>query len=419
MQHKYLTPANSDQSSLAARRWVMPVLCSLVLPLTACGNDDVDASAASVSSEAGSAAQAETEVQAKTATQAETAVQTPDSTEAQEVVEITLPPIAEEHLALLSTEPTTHAFGQTLPRHVWMDLSGVITHPMEYIEELEEERPALQIAKPGGAPYEPEAHVFKPADDTGRFDYIRQGGTNDHGPYKLVIRESVMHENQGDTPLLTEFHINLPAGAQSGQSYSVKGQKQASEEEVQAYVTPGRSSGLRMNEEAVGVIDLIEIGETLSAAWDIQLDNADGGTLHFVGAARDIPLQPRLELRAEIKQENREAESFNHPAKYEMSELFIPEEKRVVRTLRVVDQNNAVAVNLPLDITPGNYTAGAIADGDIGFGAGLMESPELQANITVVENGDQYYDIQFDYKSDDNTWGKGAFEFLPKNLLEK
>jgi|GEM_PF-1766916 len=434
MQQKQLTTPSPKPHLSGINKWTMPVLFSLILPLAACSDDSSQAEGvvttqdtADSSSDAASTneaprtdkdeivptadeqPQAAAESSTATPSAAASSSATPSAAADKaalavpaattEATEDELPELSDDERATLSTDATREAYEQTLPEQIWLSFSGALSNERQYILEP-------QIAQLGGEPFDPALHHFKPADDIGIRDYLRKGN-NAEGPYSIIIKTQALHERQSDAVSPTEIVINLPKGAQAGQSYQVKGQQDAQDDEAQALVS-GLEYGWSFKEAAEGVIDVIALDDKISAAWDIHFQDLDEREAQLRGAVRDMPFQPQFEVRGEAKLVDGHRD-IAQPAQYQKVDNF----------LRLNHKNYVFTVDLPLAIEPGTYEAGLITEDQVAISSFMLEPDQLEGEVIITEHGDDFYDVHLEFKAlDDDGWGKAVFEYLPKSAFE-
>lgn len=412
LNKKYLL-RKSKQQKLEGhnhRLWSYSALVTLLsMSLIACG-DDKSAAKSSTSERTRSAETTRTkdtitatnEVVSK---QSETETDTSNATDTDHSG-VDLPTITAEHLALLSTDETKEAFGNTLPGNIWLSIDGT------FINSVGNGGYQAEINQLGGVSADQEGISFAPADEYGRLAGLRSG-LNDYGPYSLTITTQAIDTNNEETGVQRHgLVIILPKDAQAGNSYQVKNIDDATDEQAIAYV--GLRKQPRPN-DAQGVIDVLELDDGLTASWNIEIKgtgaNAANETV-YQGAVEGIPLSKQFEFVSDYVLDG-QPQRLNSKASYENESGF--------RYYRLLSANREHALQFPysFELKPATHELGDYNDGYVGLSVNMLATgDELTGTLDVVDVGD-YYEMRYEFEaSDQDTQGSGVINHIPKDLFD-
>ena len=333
------------------KKWSTLLLLSLTLPLVACGDDTKQ------SSDAGSTS--------KTAKKAEAA----------------------------GSDATKRSFEQIQDGQVQLVLSGAVQN--EDANNASSEGEALSEGD----------HVYRPARGTGRADYIRKGSNAD-GPYSFVIYTEAIHEKHPDDVTRTFITVNLPADATPG-TYTTAAYKDADDDQAQARIT-GHGYGWTFARDIDGVVDIIELDDTLSAAWDFTAKDASGREAQVQGAVKQLSFSPQPELLYELTvndDKNEDRIRAGYGAKDDR--------------LTLLGGTPPIYIDLPSGVKEGEYDIQESSDHKVRVDIPGLSYDELAGQVTIKENGSDYLDVAFELSGDgkDSVQGKGEFTYVPLELI--
>ena len=396
MQYKQFKNNAADRlGQSVAPSWSWTIMAALLsLSLTACGEDPKPQAKEQTGhnqSEAVSAA--DTDSHEEDENGASTA-------------DIELPAISEAHLAILSTEETKEALGNTLPEHIWLSIEG------SYINSVGGDGYRAEISQPGGVAANHGNYSFAPAYEHGRLRDRR--GVNAAGPYALTIETEAIDIDNRETGVQRHgLVIILPENAQAGQSYEVRGVNDATPEQALAYV--GLYKQPRPN-DALGVIDVLELGDRLSASWDIQMTGTaanEGKQTRYQGAVQDVILTPQMEFGADYVLEG-QPQSLSSRASYENESGF--------RYHQLTSGNREYDLRFPYTfvLEPATHELGDLNEGQISLWVHMLGTEdELEGTLEIVDAGD-FYEMHYEFKArNEDTHGSGVISHIPKDLLER
>ncbi|HLR82775.1 MAG TPA: hypothetical protein VK051_06565 [Paenalcaligenes sp.] len=404
--------ARQKSESVTYRQWSYSALAALLtVSLAACGDDKSatkdSATATSHSSERTSSntspATDEGNKSSDTATDMNTVA---NATADADNAEVDLQPIADEYLAILSTDETKVALGNTLPGNIWLSIEGT------FINSVGNDGYQAEINQLGGVQADQKDFSFAPADEHGRLADLRPG-VNEHGPYALTIKTEAIDTNNRATGVQNHgLVIILPRDAQAGNSYTVKNINEATEEQAIAYV--GLYKQPRPN-NAQGVIDVLELKDNLTASWNIQMTgtdaNADNETV-YQGAVQGIPLSTQIEFVSDYVLDGQK-EKLNSKASYKNETGF--------QYYQLLSANREHTLLFPYSfvLEPATHQLGDYHEGYISLSVNMLGTDdELTGELEVVDVGD-YYEMRYDFESaDQETQGSGVINHIPKDLFE-
>ena len=337
--------------SVANSRWAGYLLLGLVLPLAACGDDAKEASKS----------------QGKADTKASSTA---------------------------NSERAAKAYDNVKEGHVQLVLTGHVDN-----------KDAPNAVSEGEA-HSKDKHIYRPAMATGRGDYLRRG-SNAEGPYTFAIYTPAIHESTPDEIVNTFITINLPEGATTG-TYSLAAYKDATDDQGQARIT-GSGYGWTFARDIEGIVDVVELGDYVSASWEFTAHDAQGRETTAYGAVKDLPFSPQVEMRYELTLDE-EDKSDRIRAGYGKKD----------EGLTLYGANPIIYVELPSDITPGEYELHEAADHKVRAWVTEVRRDSVEGLVTVTENGSEYLDVVFEFTGGDEeeVHAKGDFRYVPLELLK-
>ena len=218
--------------------------------------------------------------------------------------------------------------------------------------------------------------VFRPARGGG----AARTGTNAGGPYQLTIYTDAIHQRDPDNVVRAWIDFVLPPGAQGGETYTLAAFRDAEDNEVQAHVR-GDGSAWTFGRQVSGHLHVIELGEHIRAAW--QLEAADGVgeqalRVKAQGAVNALPLTRQSEAEYTLASNGEATPHFARITGRPQGErrmlvigngiyLYIPQSLSP-GTHPVLDRNEAQAVRAQftshdVDTVEGRFTLREGADG--------------------------------------------------------
>lgn len=293
----------------------------------------------------------------------------------------------------LSTDMTKKSFQQIKGHHALMVMSGAADNS------------DAEGAQSSGQELSGADHVYRPASGTGRATYIRKGSNAD-GPYSFVIYTEAVHDDKPDAAARTLMTINLPENAKPG-SYSVAAFKDAAPDQAQARIS-GAGYGWNFARNIDGVVDVLELGDELSAAWDFTAQDAKKRGVQVSGAVKNLAFTPQMELTYHVdvngeNHENRTRSGYNKKNNF----------------VTLYGGSPAIYVGVPVDISAGEHAIGQRKDKNVHVNLPKLEFDHIDGQVRITENGEEYVDVAFEFKTkgEHNVTGKGTYRYVPVDLL--
>lgn len=238
--------------------------------------------------------------------------------------------------------------------------------------------------------------------DRGPYDFSPgSNGTNADGPYVVRIRTET--ERDGDQRM-SYLIIVLPAGAEAGR-HSLTANRDAGSDDAYAML---RSYGQEWTfaQDVSGHVDIAELGDAITAAYEVELHDGDGNAVSLNGRMVDVPFQPQAETdtRMVLNGEQHHFEGGSISTAYD--------------TLRIGPVRSAITIDLPEDgIEPGTYAL-TPQSGEDGLRLSLRAAEgsidDVDGSITFEQQGDRMHgSLQFTAAGpDDTAEAEGSFEGL-------
>ena len=162
-----------------------------------------------------------------------------------------------------------------------LDISGVVTGQGQYTMNYAEHRMG------------PFVDIFQPALG-GRGDTVRLGH-NENGPYMFRVYTDAVHQNDENKIEATHINITLPENVTPG-TYQIA--TLADVEDDQAYASMvGASNVWQFNRRVNGTVQVIDVGDTLTAAWEFVSHDRGGNAVNVSGAVKDLAFTPQPEVK--------------------------------------------------------------------------------------------------------------------------
>lgn len=142
-------------------------------------------------------------------------------------------------------------------------------------------------------------NLFRPALGGG----VSRSGTNADGPYALTFYTDVVHESDPDNQVQAWINLVLPDDAEAGSYYTINSFSDAEEDQVQAHVQ-GASGGWLFAQQVEGGLQLFELGESVSAAWQMEAADSQAESARRIsteGAVKNLAFTPQLEANYELE----------------------------------------------------------------------------------------------------------------------
>ncbi|HLR12116.1 MAG TPA: hypothetical protein VK104_00725 [Burkholderiaceae bacterium] len=249
-------------------------------------------------------------------------------------------------------------------------------------------------------------HVYRPATATGKGEYLRRG-SNAEGPYSFVIYTQTSHPTHPDEEVRTFVTVNLPENAQPG-SYQLAAYKEAADDEAQARIT-GSGYGWTFGNEVDGTVDIVELGDELTAAWDFTVQDRRQREVEVSGAVKNLAFSPQVEFSYALdvngeKTENRIRSGYGKRDDF----------------LTLFGGQPPIYLEVLLDAEPGTYQIGRRKDGDVSVRIPKLSYDDLSGEVTITENGSDYRDFNFEFTTtgENTIEGSGDFRYVPAELLQ-
>ncbi len=237
--------------------------------------------------------------------------------------------------------------------------------------------------------------------ERGPYDFApASDGTNADGPYVIRIRTET--ERDGDQRM-SYLMVVLPAGAEPGR-HAVTARRDAGDNDAYAML---RSFGQEWTyaQDVSGHIDVAELGDLVTAAYEVELADRDGDTVALSGRFRDVPFQPQAETDTRLTL-NGEAHHFDGGS---ISTAH--------GVLRIGPTRQAITIDLPDTVEAGTHDLAAQSSDDrfrLTLRAAEGSIDTVDGSITFEEDGDTMRgSLQFTARGpDDTAEGEGSFEGL-------
>lgn len=150
-------------------------------------------------------------------------------------------------------------------------------------------------------------NVFRPASSRSKNPQARRG-SNAEGPYAFRIYTDAIHDDDSEHVVPGWIQITLPENASPG-SYRVAALRDSKEDDVQAAIV-GDGYGWQFTRDISGTMDIVEIGEQLTAAWDFEAHGAGETSTHATGAVKALPFTPQQEATFTLRAGDEVIEHF-------------------------------------------------------------------------------------------------------------
>ncbi|MEX2387498.1 MAG: hypothetical protein WD534_06435 [Phycisphaeraceae bacterium] len=209
-------------------------------------------------------------------------------------------------------------------------------------------------------------------------------GDNTQGPRLVRVRIGAYHQDddaQSASPAFITFV--LPENVQTGtQALAVS--RTAEEGQVTAQLI-GDGYGWSFAREVEGTIELAEVGERFTAAWQFDIADGQENTVQVLGRAYGVPFSPKLEGAYTLTRDGGEAESFEGLGSWsrqgggaEYLLMFGPE------------PGNSISFRIPADIEPGEHSLRLRRDDGDGVPVSLPDRVEsVDGRIRIEQAGEQ------------------------------
>lgn len=260
------------------------------------------------------------------------------------------------------------------------------------------------IAQEDGAPVSEGKHVYQPARSTGRAKYLRKG-SNAEGPYSFVIYTEAVHEDEPDKSFTALMTINLPENAQPG-SYAIQAYKDAADDEAQGRLS-GDGYAWNFTRNVSGTVDIIELGDELTATWELDAQDVQKNEVHSSGSVKNLAFTPQTEMSYEIDVDGEQKEDRIRSGYSKKN-----------NKLSLLGGQPAMYINIPLDIETGAYPIGK-EDGQIDVSIPDLKYDTIDGEISISENGEQHRTVNFEFQTEGENTAKanGSFQYVPIDLL--
>ncbi|MCK8516361.1 hypothetical protein M0534_08485 [Methylonatrum kenyense] len=238
--------------------------------------------------------------------------------------------------------------------------------------------------------------------DRGPYDFApASDGTNAEGPYLIRIRTET--ERDGDQRM-SYLMIVLPAGAETGR-HQLTANRDAGSDDAYAML---RSYGQEWTfaQDVSGHVDVAELGDVVTAAYEVELHDGDGNSVALNGRMVDVPFQPQAETdtRLTLNGDEHHFDGGSISTAYD--------------TLRIGPIRSAITIDLPDDgIEPGTYELTPRSSDDglrLSLRAAEGGIEDVNGSITFEQQGDTMRgSLQFTASGpDDEAEAEGTFEGL-------
>lgn len=277
-------------------------------------------------------------------------------------------------------------------QHVQMELTGTLNNEN------------ASIAQDEGAPVSEGKHVYRPASSTGKGDYLRKG-SNAEGPYSFVIYTDAIHDDEPDNTLTALMTINLPENAQPG-SYAIQAYKEAADDEAQGQLSGG---GYAWNfvRNVSGTVDVIELGDEITATWDLTAQDAQKREVQTTGSVKNLAFTPQVEMFYEMDIDGEQKEDRIRSGYSKKN-----------NKLTLFGGNPLMYIDVPLDSEAGSYSVGK-DDGEVSVSINDIKYDTIDGEIVISENGEDYRTVDFEFQTEGENKAdiKGSVQYIPIDLI--
>lgn len=206
-------------------------------------------------------------------------------------------------------------------------------------------------------------------------------GTNSEGPYQVRIRSET--DFDGDRRM-GYLMIVLPRGAEPG-TYMLTARRDADEDQAYAIF---RFSGTRsmFSRDVVGTIDIADLGDVLTAGYDVELADGDGNTMTVAGRTHSIPFTPQAETSTTFTADG-------EVTRFEGGDISTRNDTITIGSLA----SGGIQLRFPDDVQPGTYALQQGRDGDgvrvrlAGFAGDYGHGVDAyNGEVTLRQDGDLF-----------------------------
>lgn len=164
-----------------------------------------------------------------------------------------------------------------------------------------------------GKPYHSEGRFqdnFRPASSMSKQAQARRG-SNAEGPYEFSVYSDVVYQDATEETVPAWVVIRLPENANPG-TYRVTALLDSTDNDAQASVA-GDGYAWRFNRDISGTLDIIEVGDRLTAAWDFEAHGRSDTSVHVSGAVKALAFTPQPEATFTLKSGDEVINHFGRP----------------------------------------------------------------------------------------------------------
>ncbi|TRO95356.1 hypothetical protein FKB34_09435 [Glycocaulis profundi] len=251
------------------------------------------------------------------------------------------------------------------------------------------------------ARYGGESHdIYRPVQSGDR------AGMNDTGPYMISVFADARHQDDLGNTVRAWITVSLPEGAGPG-TYAAASPSDA--EDGDAVVTlAGDGYGWRYQREVEGHVHVLEIGETITAAWEFDARRTRGEPgVTARGGVRDLAFSPQSEAEFTFTA-NGESEDFARR---------IGSQVREGRPITLVMFRD-LYIEIPEDPASGTYRVAGRGDrsADVTLNLPAHSVDEVRGEMVLEREGDRVsgtFDIEADGRDTVRTQGR----FVLQNVV--
>ncbi|MBA2779930.1 hypothetical protein [Billgrantia kenyensis] len=242
--------------------------------------------------------------------------------------------------------------------------------------------------------------VFRPARGGG----ASRRGSNAEGPYSLTVYTDAFHEDEPDNRVRAWVTLVLPEGAEAGRYYEVNGFSDADDDQVQAHLR-GDGMAWTFSRQVEGGLELVELGETISAAWRLEAADGRGEEARRVmaeGAIHDLPLTRQAEAEYELQ--------VDGESEHVLSRITVHAQNN--RDTAII--GNGIYLEIPSGIGVGTHPIQRQrGDGIVGAQLSQHQVETLEGELVLTES-EEYYDatITLNAEGEDNIQLSGELRRL-------